>query len=227
MKPIAHLYITARQKFCDWYLEPVHAKKLRVRGCLKLGTELPLERIVELAGDYCRIVLLRVIAPAYRIVSWPKRLHPEYLVLRVKEFPHTILHGNKRLERAMITSATVPEQSMRCPSKLIQRIWFVTPCVNSFDFLRRLPNAHVQCNCFHQIPWSMPSSVFEVTPVVFSPDHRDIERLLASSRVLVTAITAGLGAEQGAWTSFLMRGLYDPRLFAVIIRFIAVFHCCQ
>lgn len=73
----------------------------------------------------------------------------------------------------------------------------------------------------------MPSCLFG-GPTTFSSDRElELASLLQSSRSLVNVITAGLGANQGMWTSFLMRGLYDPRLFAIIIRFIAVFHCCK
>lgn len=84
MKLVAHLYISAREGFCEWSLEPLDVKELRVRGRLKLGTEVPLERIVELAGDHWLVIFLRVNASDYRIVSWPRRLHPRKMVLHVK-----------------------------------------------------------------------------------------------------------------------------------------------
>lgn len=230
MKPVAHLHVNQRGDLYAWKLlvgKGVH--NLTSRGTVK-ANEVPLERIVDIseALDHWAIEYVLVYAPGRRLVSWPKGLRPKFLHMHVLEYPGDILSDNDQLEVAKLVSRMVPSSPMRCPSKHIRDIVFPITCVTSFDFIEKLQprdKIRVQCLCFHHIPWFLPPSVFEITPIYFSPNHHDTVLLLASSRRLVSVITAGLGTDQGAWTSFLMRGLYDPRLFTTILRFLAVFHC--
>jgi len=230
MKPNAHLNIKQRGDYYDWKLSVGRGvRNLTSRGTVK-ANEVPLERIVDIseALDHWTIEVVLVNAPGGRLVSWPKGLRPNCVVVNVLEYSVDILQSNDRLENAYLKSRTAPFGFIHCPSKHIRRIVFTIPCITSFDFLEKMQpryKIHVQCWCFHHIPWFMPSSVFLHTPTSFSPNHHDVVNLLASSRRLVSVITAGLRADQGPWTSFLMRGLYDPRLFAIIVRFLALFHC--
>jgi hypothetical protein len=229
MKPVAHLDIRQRGGYYDWNLLVGRGvRNLTSRGTVK-ANEVPLERIVDIseALDHWTIEAVLVNAPGRRLVSWPKGLRPRSVVVNVLEYSVDILQFNDRLENAYLGSRAVPFGFIHCPSKRIRRIVFTIPCITSFDFLEKMQprdKLWVQCLCFHHIPWFVPS-VFLHTPTSFSPNHHDVVNLLASSRRLVSVITAGLGADQGPWTSFLLRGLYDPRLFAVIVRFLALFHC--
>lgn len=229
MKPEAFLSVyNTKEDYYRWRIRPVNngVRNLAPRGTVKqVGKQVPLERILEISDALYawKIRCVFVVAPNSRIVSWPKELCPMYMTLQVAEYSSNILQNNPDLIRANLDSNGAPRGVMRCPSKKLKILSFEIQCIESFDFMKKLrpTKMWVVCNCFHDIP--RPLQCAEVLC------HRALgpsgtKCVIQCFRRLQKVIISGLGADQGMWTSFLMRGLYDPRLFVIIARFIAVFH---
>lgn len=183
-------------------------------------------RVLAVSGalDAWDITTLEVSAPDQSIGEWPKELCPVNLRLSVKRYPVSEVFNNERLEQVDIRCSKVPREPIRVSSKKLECFNYRAGEVESAEFLSRLPRKTRVIFWYRRlekIPWFMGR--FEFAKIVNLCRGMEWGHEFKPCGRLVAILTLGLANDTNTtWSNFLKRGLYDPRIFLVLIKYLMI-----